>query len=159
MAPYRTHLSAPIRLGALALTLAGVALTAGCADMQMPNLHIPDVHLPVVPGAASDSNAPPAPSPGQDPYATPHTKGPLSINSSISQIAASPGGRDVLNRDMPGLLGRPEYPMFKMMSLKKIASMSNGQITKQALDKTAADLAAIGHQDTAPESNPNPDPQ
>jgi hypothetical protein len=142
----------------LALTLASVACTAGCADMRLPDVRMPDVRLPVVPGAASDSNGPPAPSPGQDPYATPRTKGPLSINSAISQIAASADGRDVLNRDMPGLLGRPEYPMFKMMSLKKVASMSNGQITKQALDKTAADLAAIGHQDTTPPAA-NPDPQ
>jgi hypothetical protein len=108
---------------------------------------MPDVHLPVVPGAASDSNGPPAPSPGQDPYASAPAKGPLSIESSVSQIAASPGGKGVLNRDLPGLLGRPEYPLFKAMSLKKVAAMSNGQISKAALDKTAADLAALAHPD------------
>jgi hypothetical protein len=71
-------------------------------------------------------------------------KAPLSLDSSIAAIAASAGGRKVLNADLPGLLARPEYPLFKMMSLKKVASMSNGQITQQALDKTAADLAALG---------------
>jgi hypothetical protein len=65
------------------------------------------------------------------------------VDSSVAAIAAAPGGREVLNRDLPGLLGRPEYPLFKAMSLRKVASMSNGQITQEALDRIAADLAAL----------------
>ncbi len=157
MAPFRTQLVAPVRLGALALTLASIALTGGCADMSLPDVRIPKVHLPVVPGAASDSTGPSAPSPGQDPYASaPAAKGPLSVNSSIAQIAASPDGRKVLNRNLPGLLGRPEYPLFKGMSLKKVAAMSNGQITQEQLDKTAADLAAIGQAGPAPAAPSDP---
>ncbi len=135
---HRTRRVNPIRLGALALTALGAGLTTGCSYM-----HMPDVHLPVVPGAASDSNGPPAPSPGDDPSHVASGKGPVSVDSSVAAIAAAPGGREVLNRDLPGLLARPEYPLFKAMSLKKVASMSNGQITQEALDKTAADLAAL----------------
>ncbi len=134
----RTRRIAPLRLSALALTAVGASLTAGCSYM-----HMPDIHLPVVPGAASDSNAPPAPSPGDDPSHVASVKGPVTVDSSVAAIAAAPGGREVLNRDLPGLLGRPEYPLFKAMSLRKVASMSNGQITQEALDRIAADLAAL----------------
>jgi hypothetical protein len=49
----------------------------------------------------------------------------------------------VLDRDLPGLTTRPEYPMFKAMTLKQMQPMSNGKITKANLAKIQADLASV----------------
>ncbi len=49
----------------------------------------------------------------------------------------------MLDRDLPGLTTRPEFPMFKAMTLKQIEPMSKGHITDAVLAKVQADLAAV----------------
>jgi len=69
--------------------------------------------------------------------------GPLTLNTSIEAICAVPAGKAVLDRDLPGLTTRPEFPMFKAMTLKQIEPMSKGHITDAILAKVQADLAAV----------------
>ncbi len=111
---------------------------------------MPDVHFPDVPGAASASNAPRPPSPGEEPS----SRGRLSIDAPIARIVATAGGKTVLDQDVPGLVERPEYGLFKGMSMRKLASMSNGKITKQILDRVSQDLTKLSSSPT-PGSAPN----
>jgi hypothetical protein len=69
--------------------------------------------------------------------------GPLSLNTPIEAICATPAGKAVLDRDLPGLTGRPEFDMFKAMTLKQLQPMSKGHITDAVLAKVAGDLAAV----------------
>ena len=64
----------------------------------------------------------------------------LSIDVPIGSIAAKPDGRAVLEKDLPGLLERPEFPMFKSMSLKTLAGVSHGRISNAKLNEVEADL-------------------
>ena len=72
----------------------------------------------------------------------------------IARIVATPGGKTVLDQDVPGLVERPEYGLFKGMSMRKLASMSNGKITKQTLDRVSQDLTKLPSH-PSPESAPN----
>ena len=78
-----------------------------------------------------------------DPHVAKAGKG-LSINMPIGAVAADPAGKAVLQHDLPGLLERPEYAMFKTMSLKALAPLSNGKITAAKLAQVQRDLAGVG---------------
>lgn len=80
--------------------------------------------------------------------------GRLSVDSPIVQIASDPEGKAVLERTLPGLCERPEYSMFKGMSLRRLAAMSSGRITEAKLDVVQADLGRLGPAETAPVSPP-----
>ncbi|MGC1304669.1 MAG: hypothetical protein WA840_20045 [Caulobacteraceae bacterium] len=67
----------------------------------------------------------------------------FSIDTPIATIAADPAGKAVLQRDLPGLLERPEYGLFKTMSLKSLAPLSNGKITAATLTQVQRDLQNI----------------
>lgn len=69
--------------------------------------------------------------------------GRLSLNSSIASICSNPGGRAVIDEDLPGLTTRPEYDFFKHMSLKALKSMSGGKMSDEDLAKVASDLAKL----------------
>jgi hypothetical protein len=73
----------------------------------------------------------------------PATSRPLSINTSIEAICATPAGKAVLDRDLPGLTTRPEFPMFKAMTLKQLEPLSKGHITDAVLAKVQHDLTAV----------------
>ena len=70
----------------------------------------------------------------------------FTLETPIERIAADPRGRAVLNKNIPGLLTNPSYPMFKSMNLKLLASLSGGKLDKQTLADTSADLAALPKQ-------------
>jgi hypothetical protein len=110
------------RRGAGAAALATAAVLTGCASETPP---------------PAPATAPPAAGP-----ATASAKA-LSVNTPVSAIAANPAGKAVLEQDLPGLLERPEYGVFKNMTLKSLAGMSNGKITPQKLDQVQHDLQAI----------------
>ena len=84
------------------------------------------------------------------PDAAGHTPAPastaLSLDTPVERIAADPGGAAVLNKDVPGLLSDPNYPMFKGMNLKTLASLSGGRLDDQTLAETKSDLAALPKQ-------------
>jgi hypothetical protein len=68
---------------------------------------------------------------------------PYSRDTPIETLAADPAAAAVLNKDLPGLLGDPQYPVFKRMSLKTIQDASGGDLSSVDVDKTVADLQAL----------------
>jgi hypothetical protein len=65
------------------------------------------------------------------------------LETPIEVIAADPRGAAVLNKDIPGLLTNPNYAMFKGMSLKILAALSNGKLSEQTLAQTKVDLSTL----------------
>lgn len=61
----------------------------------------------------------------------------------VEKIAADPGGKAVLDRDIPGLLTDAQYPMFKSMSLHQLQVMSGGELSAETVDKAETDLKAL----------------
>ena len=60
----------------------------------------------------------------------------LSIDMPIGQLAKDPGGRAVLQRALPGLIGDPRFGFYKFMTLKQLSIVSGGRLT-------AADLRRL----------------
>ena len=67
----------------------------------------------------------------------------LTLDSPIEQLAADRETASVLRKDIPGLLEDKHYPMFKSMSLRVIAALSNGEISSQTLAQIEADLRSV----------------
>ena len=61
----------------------------------------------------------------------------------LETLAADPAAVAILNKDLPGLLSDAQYPMFKSMSLKTLQAASGGDLSKEDLNKTVADLQAL----------------
>ena len=66
-----------------------------------------------------------------------------SLDTPIEDIAATPAGTAILDRDMPGLLQHPSYPMFKSMSLRLVGRLSGGRLANDTMTKVEADLASL----------------
>jgi hypothetical protein len=64
-------------------------------------------------------------------------------NTPLETLAADPAAVAVLNKDLPGLLSDAQYPMFKRMSLKTLQEASGGDLSKDDVNKTVADLQAL----------------
>jgi hypothetical protein len=67
----------------------------------------------------------------------------FSLNTPVDVIAANPGGKAVLDRDVPGLMASKSYMLFDDMSLSQIAEVSSGQLTQAKLDLVEADLSKL----------------
>ena len=78
----------------------------------------------------------PAPSPELD-------RAYSNLDTPIEQLAADQDTASVLRKDIPGLLEDKHYPVFKSMSLRVIAALSNGDISSQTLAQTEADLRSV----------------
>jgi hypothetical protein len=116
----------------IGLTVAGAQALAGCAD----------VSATAPPPAGPISSAAARPSASGRPHSeTAH--GPLSLDTPIEKLCAVPAAKAVLDQDLPGLTTRPEFGLFKSMSLKQLQPMSKGQLTRADLAKVKADLAAL----------------
>jgi hypothetical protein len=74
---------------------------------------------------------------------TPSPPVPYTRDTPIETLAADPAAAAILNKDLPGLLRDPEYPVFKHMSLKTIQDASRGDLSAVDVDKTVADLQAL----------------
>jgi hypothetical protein len=61
----------------------------------------------------------------------------------LETLAADPAAVAVLNKDLPGLLSDAQYPIFKSMSLKSLQQASGGDLSKDDVNKTVADLQAL----------------
>ena len=61
----------------------------------------------------------------------------------IEDIAASPGGRAILDKDFPGLCTQSMYEYFKAMSLNQVAALSHGRIEPAMLAQAQTDLSAL----------------
>ena len=68
---------------------------------------------------------------------------PYTRDTPVEILAADPAAAAVLNKDLPGLLSDPQYPMFKRMSLKTMQDASGGDLSSVDVDKTVADLQAL----------------
>jgi hypothetical protein len=66
-----------------------------------------------------------------------------SLRTPVEAIAADPAAAAVLNKDIPGLLTDPNYPMFKTMSLKQLQQASGGDLSLVDVNKTVADLQTL----------------
>ena len=137
-----------IRCSILAV-VAVSALTAGCAS---PGDHLADGHpsrsarrsARQLARANAESLPTDMGAPLADLPSSPQAAG-LSIDVPIASIAAEPDGRAVLEKDMPGLLERPEFPPFKSMSLKALAGVAHGRNSTAKLNEVEADLMKAGH--------------
>ena len=67
----------------------------------------------------------------------------FTVDTPIQDIVADAQGKAVIERNFPGLIARPEYEMFKAISLKALQPYSSGKITDELLAKTQSELAAI----------------
>ena len=67
----------------------------------------------------------------------------LSIDSTLGDILADEKGKAVLEKHMPGVSTHPQLAMAKGMTVKAIASMSQGQITQATIDAINEDLGKI----------------
>jgi hypothetical protein len=65
------------------------------------------------------------------------------LDEPIRQIADTPAGCAVLDKDFPGLRQHAMYDFFKSMTLKQIAALSKGQITQEMLAQAQTDLLAL----------------
>lgn len=61
----------------------------------------------------------------------------------LETLAADPAAVAILNKDLPGLLSDAQYPIFKRMSLKTLQEASGGDLSKDDVSKTVADLQAL----------------
>ena len=75
---------------------------------------------------------------------------PVPANSSsysdetpLETLAADPAAVAILNKDLPGLLSDAQYPIFKHMSLKSLQEASGGDLSKNDVEKTVAELQTL----------------
>ena len=66
----------------------------------------------------------------------------VSIDMPVADLCARPAARAVVERDLPGLTGRPEYVFFKHMSLRQLQAASGGRMTSAELEQVSDDLGA-----------------
>lgn len=103
--------------------------------------------LLVIPAAASAQTSPPpaaaTPMPEAPTPAAPAAAAKFTLDTPIQDIVADAAGKAVIEKDLPGLIGLPQYEMFKAISLKQLQAYSDGKLTDEMLAKTATDLAAI----------------
>ncbi len=97
--------------------------------------------LAIVPATAFAQTSP-APAPTA-PAAPAAAAAKFNLDTPIQDIVADAAGKAVLEKDLPGLIGLPQYEMFKALSLKQLQGYSDGKLTDEMLAKTATDLAAI----------------
>jgi len=95
--------------------------------------------LLALPGTALAQTAPaPAPAP-----TAPAAAAKFTLDTPIQEIVADAQGKAAIDKNLPGLIGLPQYDMFKGLSLNQLKAYSDGKLTDEILAKTAADLAAI----------------
>jgi hypothetical protein len=84
-----------------------------------------------------------APACAQDDKTTSTTATPYGQDTPLETLAADPAAAAIINKDLPGLLTDAQYPMFKSMSLKTLQAASGGDLSKDDVSKTVADLQAL----------------
>ncbi len=89
-------------------------------------------------GCAAPS--PPAPDPAA---AAATASAPLTLDTPVQTIVAAPGGKAVLDRDVPGLTASASYGMIKLMSLNQLQPLSGGKLTATELQHVQTDLAQL----------------
>lgn len=67
----------------------------------------------------------------------------FTLDTPIEQLVASTAAKAALDRSVPGLSTHEHYDMFKSMSLRQLAPMSQGRLTDETLAKVEAELAKV----------------
>lgn len=81
---------------------------------------------------------------GQDlPGAPAAERAAFTVDTPVGRLCAHPAAKAVVDRDLPGLTARPEYMLFKGLSLRALQAMSHGRMTEAELSRVAADLALL----------------
>ena len=136
------------------LVLAASLCTAGGADAQTRAVAFLPKASAIAPAVAPADMALPddlgAPLPGATPEPAAAPSRVLSVNTPIWMIASNAQGRAVLEQRLPGLCERPEFMMFKGMSLAKLAVLSRGRISLADLTQIEADLTKVSLSDEPP---------
>lgn len=91
----------------------------------------------LIAAAALQAQAP-APAPAA-PVAAPAK---LGLDTPIEQLVANPKTKAVLDAELPTLAAHPSFELFKAMSLRQLAPMSQGALTDEMLGKIEPKLAA-----------------
>ena len=68
---------------------------------------------------------------------------PYGQDTPLETLAADPAAVAILNKDLPGLLTDAQYPIFKHMSLKNLQEASGGDLSKNDVSKTVAELQTL----------------
>ncbi|HEX4634892.1 MAG TPA: hypothetical protein VH189_01845 [Rhizomicrobium sp.] len=66
-----------------------------------------------------------------------------SQDTPLETLAADPAAVAILNKDLPGLLTDAQYPIFKHMSLKSLQEASGGDLSRDDVNKTVAELQTL----------------
>lgn len=66
----------------------------------------------------------------------------LGLDTPVEELVANPKTKAVLDAELPTLAAHPSYELFKAMSLRQLAPMSQGALTEEMLQKLAPKLAA-----------------
>ena len=74
----------------------------------------------------------------------------LSLDTPVEKICAYPGGKAVLDRDLPGLTDHPSFSVFKMMTLMQLSKLSGGKMSTADLERVRADLARLSSSTSKP---------
>lgn len=75
--------------------------------------------------------------------ASPAPAGPLTADTPIETLMASPASREAVLKSFPKLDENPAYEQFKVMGLRQLVAMLNGAIPMEKVDQVDKDLAAI----------------
>jgi hypothetical protein len=67
----------------------------------------------------------------------------LSLDSLTSDLLADPRARAILDREAPGLSNAPQQSLFPQTRLRNLQPVLPQLLTKAALDRIAAGLAAL----------------
>jgi len=70
-------------------------------------------------------------------------KARFTVDTPIADLMANPGAKAVVEKVTPGLESNPHYILFKMMSLRQIAPMSEGKLTDAHLAQVDQMLAKL----------------
>jgi hypothetical protein len=79
----------------------------------------------------------------QDNKAVTASPASYSQDTPLETLAADPAAVAILNKDLPGLLTDAQYPIFKHMSLKTLQEASGGDLSKNDVSKTVAELQTL----------------
>ena len=151
-----------------ALMLAAVPQTTAAERAGKFSLDLPaddSAAPPAVPKGDSVAPAPAAPPPDAVAPAAAPPEAPakgiathFSLDTPIADLIADPAAKAVLDKDMPGLSDDENLPRFRMLSLRRLAPLSGGQMTADLMQKLAFDLAALGGGTPPPPAKKRPGP-
>jgi len=120
----------PMRSRVLVLSVPALVLVAGCSTATKQEL--------------------PASAPVAESSGSPSAVSTSTLDRPVEEIAATPSGCAVLDKDFPGMRQHPMYAYFKTMTLNQLAALSKGQITREMMARAQVDLAALNKASAAP---------